>query len=1171
MLDCSKRLILLVGCVLFSTIIQAQERSNIREGWFRFNTDTISLDTLSVVPDSWTLKASDGSIVDQSIYEFDWAHSRIIVKNKSAVDSVKIQFRVFPFLFTAETRHKERSLLAPKQVGGVNPFEAVYTPKSTTEMFTFSSLEKSGSISRGIQVGNNQDLGVSSSLNLQLSGRLTPKLGVRAAISDNNIPVQPQGNTQNLQEFDQVYVQIYTDRTELTAGDFRMERPEGYFMAFKKRAQGLGLTHKFPLRSKKRPELEPGQLKLSGSGALSRGKFSRQKIQGLEGNQGPYRLRGAENELFIIVLAGTERVFIDGKLMTRGQEHDYVIDYNTGEVTFTAKQLITKDKRIVVEFQYSDRNYTRSLVHAGAEYDHRKLKVRFNFYTEQDAKNQPVNIDLTEGRRSLLASIGDSLTQAIIPSIDTVDFNTDEILYKGIDTTVVIAGQSVVFNDILVYSTNPDSARLRVSFSDVGLGNGDYIQPPSSANGRVFQWIAPNATTGARQGQYMPIIQMVTPKQNQLYTLGAEYEISENAKIRVEGAMSNTDLNTFSSIDNGDNLGLAAKVGYDQIIPLDTAKKWSIVTGLDFEHTNLNFKPIERFRTVEFERDWSIANENANVDQFISMAYLGFNRKEVASLRYEARSFINAKTFNAWQHSVVGNVDYKGFTADLNGSFIDSRGSRQNNQFGRYLVDLKQDIKYVVIGAKNIFENNEFRLTGTDSMLINSYHFNDMFFFVRSPEKWKNTFELNYRRREDKLPSDNSLKRSAFADEFGGRISILKWKKVTAGLKTTYRKLTIVDSTLTQERPDNSLVNRLEVGLNLWKGMLRTQTFYEVGSGLEAKRAVTYLEVNPGQGSWNWIDQNGDGLTQTNEFVEAVFQDTARYIQVFTLTTEFQKVYRTQLNQIVNFRPKVIWGMKKGMLKFISRFSDQFAFRIDRKTQRTNLLLAFDPLFTQVDDSVLVSLSSSLRNTVSFNQGESKYGFDYTFQDNRIKSNLVSGATSRENGSHKVTGRWNIIKPLTLNMKYEDGWENSISESFEQNNYKIDFYELEPRLVVQPGQKFRVTLLYRYADKQNNLEESLRERAIIRESGVEAKYNLLQRGSLQASFSHLSITYSGIDGNTLEFQMLDGLKNGQNYTWALLFQTRIAENLQLNLQYNGRKSGDNPIIHTGNVQLRAFF
>ena len=98
-----------------------------------------------------------------------------------------------------------------------------------------------------------------------------------------------------------------------------------------------------------------------GSFAISRGKFARQTLPTKEGNQGPYRLQGNNGERFIIVLAGTERVLFNGTLLKRGFDYDYVIDYNRAEITFSPTRVIARDSRVIMEFEYTDISYLRSL------------------------------------------------------------------------------------------------------------------------------------------------------------------------------------------------------------------------------------------------------------------------------------------------------------------------------------------------------------------------------------------------------------------------------------------------------------------------------------------------------------------------------------------------------------------------------------------------------------------------------------------------------------------------------------------------------------------------------------------------------------------------------------------------------------------------------------------
>ena len=362
-------------------------------------------------------------------------------------------------------------------------------------------------------------------------------------------------------------------------------------------------------------------------------------------------MSGAENEQFIIVLSGTERVYIDGRLLTRGQENDYIIDYNTSEIEFTPKQLITKDKRITIEFQYSDKNYARSVVESSNLFNVNDWKVHLNVYSEQDSKNQPLQQDLIQSEKDLLAQVGDDLLAAIAPSADSVGFSADQVLYKKVD--------SLGYMPVYVNSNNPDSAYYRLIFSNVGIGNGNYIEEGFSAFGRLYKWVAPDTIAGVLilKGTYEPVRVLATPKKRQMITAGFEKKFSKYSRMFFDAAISNEDLNTFSQLSANDNTGYAIKASFNTIKPMFSSKKWKFKSAIDFETQSSNFKRIERFRTVEFQRNWNVQSIENLKDQYNGVVSLGLLNREAGLVQYDFTTYQITDTYSGYRNML--KVDWK--------------------------------------------------------------------------------------------------------------------------------------------------------------------------------------------------------------------------------------------------------------------------------------------------------------------------------------------------------------------------------------------------------------------------------------------------------------------------------------------------------------------------------
>ena len=1092
-------------------------------------------------------------------YQLDIINASILWKVKPAADSVMIIYRTFPYKLNAVTRRFNYDSI--RFNFATEPF-VINNKNLNNKVFDFGNINYNGSVGRGISFGNNQDAVVNSSLNLQLNGYIGDSLELSAAISDNNLPIQPEGNTQDLRDFDRVFMQVKKHGWQANFGDIDIRQSKNYFLNFYKRLQGAS----FQTDNKITKNISNSLL---FSGAIAKGKFTRNVIVPLEGNQGPYRLYGANSELFFVVLANTEKVFIDGELLARGEDQDYVINYNTAELTFTARRLITKDSRIQVEFEYADRNYLNSLLYANDEMQiNKKLKLSIGAYSNTDAKNSSINQELDSKQKQFLSTIGDNLDSARYDNAVRDTFSANKILYKKIDTVY----NNGKHDSIYVYSNLKTEILYSLSFLFVGAGKGNYTPVIGNANGSVFAWVAPDIN-GLPTGNYEPVILLVTPKSQQLISAVAEYAISDKSFIRTELALSNYDVNTFSKKDKGNDQGVAAKVQYqNEIKVLPSVKNGlHLQTTLDYEFVQQKFQPIERLRSVEFNRDWSLPFDALPADEHLLTAGLQLSDKDDNHVKYDFTTYNRSDNYRGIRQSVSHYMAFKGWKIRDEFNLTNFNYSNDRGSFLRPTIDISKQLphlKNVQIGANFSAEHDKLQNKIFDTLSPVSFAFNTWQVYLKSSEANLNKWGITYFTRTDKHPVKNELITADKSNNISVFTELMKNEKRQLKLNLIYRKLQVKNGVLTAQQGDESLLGRIEYSANEWKGLLNASFLYELGSGQEQKREYTFIEVPAGQGDYTWIDYNNNGIPELNEFEIAVFQDQKKYIRVFMPTNEYVKANYVQLNYSIDINPRaVIKNSSGGVKNFISRLNSSSTLQINRK-DISHGIFQVNPFSKKLVDSTLISLNSFLSNALYFNRTSVKWGLDLTHRLTNTKSLLTYGFESRKLRDFTLKGRWNINKAFATSLTNKFIKNQLATPKFNNRNYLINEVSIEPQLSYIYGSNIRVSLSYNLDKKQNTID--LKERTVNNAVTTEFRYNVLSNSTLNGSFTFNNISFTGGSPNTtVGYVILDGLLPGKNLLWNVELTKRLRGNIELNLQYDGRKPGDTRIIHTGRASLRA--
>ena len=454
-------------------------------------------------------------------------------------------------------------LAGTKKFGGSAPAEG----------FRLAGFDISGS--KSVSVSGGGGIGgttLDQNLMLQIGGKLGRDTRLSFRLNDQDLPLSTDGRSAELRELDEVAVSIDAPNAGVTLGDYDFSLTGFEFARIERKLDGV------------QGRLARGPVEIQAGAALGGGTFRSVKFNGDEGRQGPYQLSGPAGEP-VRVLAGTERVYLDGQPMNRGVRADYVIDYTRGTLTFTERHLIGAESRIEIDYEYSSFTFRKSLYNVTASAGGKAVEMRAYFVRESDLEDSPPGGLFSPEELDWLDSAGTGLDSVLTPGVRYLGAGRGSYMMR-FDPS----GQP--YFEYL----GEGNGDYMVSFNRVGLPLGSYEF--NSATGG-YTWV------GAGNGEYEPAGEVTPPSRDDRAGLAFASRALPHLTFEGEGAI----------LERTDNLytgsGGPARRAHRLAARLDSFALGVLPVKLNLRASQSglqrNYTFSGRRYKADFERDWHLA------------------------------------------------------------------------------------------------------------------------------------------------------------------------------------------------------------------------------------------------------------------------------------------------------------------------------------------------------------------------------------------------------------------------------------------------------------------------------------------------------------------------------------------------------------------------------------
>ncbi len=1063
----------------------------------------------------------------QQDYEIDWAENQISFPESLPLGKVvRVRFQRFTLPLQPVYRHRqiatvESSSTRSSRRPSVEPQRE--SMGRATEPGKWEVLQVSGIKSLAVTVGSNRDLSLEQTLRLNISGRIGRDTEVVALLTDQNSPIQPEGNTEKLQNLDKVLLQIKKDNFTVVLGDYDLSFTQTELGRYEHKLQGICSRFSSP------------RFRLTLAGALSRGEFTTNEFTGLEGKQGPYQLKAKDGNTNIVVVAGSERVWLNGELLKRGENNDYTIEYGNGQITFTPHRLITSDSRITVDFEYSHQGYKRNSWTLRSEVNlwDNKARLGLTALREGDDRKNPLAFVLNEKEKNLLSKIGDNSAFAWI---------------SGVDSSTAGRGHYVALYDTLpggelyrYYQFDPQGqSDYNLSFSWVGEG-GDYRY----IGGGIYEY------AGKGKGQYLPRRFLPLPTSHHIEVLDFTLNPLKAVSLSGEIGSSSLDLNTFSSRDDGDNLGRAYKLNaslHPSPITLWNKSLGSVQLSLRYRSIGRRFHPLGRISEVEEKYQWGISTETAAGTDLSQQE----EKREISG------------SYHPTQHSVL-NFEYGELNRGDNIRTIRRRINLRLEERKAPHINYHWDLLSPQ-GAGDILRQRG-RISWTLWRFIPEVYYESEFRSSKSGEQGfqqiGSGFSLlawgplscssNYTKREEHLSGRRAL---AFTQQH--QLEIKQWHSLTLNTEYSRRRKHFPGGSASKQRTD---LADIDVRFSPLKGAVLAEVHYRLTSSGVTKKLRNYLYVGKGTGCYIWEDTNGNGQKDEGEFVPDPNGDYILYIEEIG---ESQPVTELDSGLRLAVEPRKALPQKNNSLwnKILKEFSSNTTLQLQRKTRRENGLSLWKP--GESDPAIMRDRSVFQQDISLFDRSRKLFLYFRHRRCSDLSNEYYSGSDRFSSVENSLKLRSRSLPNSTVELGYikeriaRKGSGTSV-------NYRIDSHKLRAELFHRPAMSLEFSLRLQLG---KDWEAERRTRATWISLAPGFSYRLRGKGRFQTQ-----LNYTNVNSNnpTLIYQMAEGKRKGTNLRWNANLDYRFSQYASFSFAYYGIKRPERDTVHSLKAEMRAYF